>query len=119
MRKCTFTVFTKVEGADRAGSVPMSGQFHAWTRDVSAAGKVVPKAIVEDDDGSVYLVPPHVVKFDIGAASQPGYSHYELELLSIAKRIEGRISAATLGFDGFLRQMHETFRSTCQFFNRR
>lgn len=107
MRKCTFTRLANEAG----GTVTLTGQFHAWTRDVRGDGKIVPKAIVEDDDGNVYLVPPHVVKF-VPVPPAPCPVDTESELIAIAKRIEGRFNSATIGFDGFLHQMHTTFDQT-------
>lgn len=118
MRKCTFKSFVSVPIVGTTETKkelqPFSGQFHAWTRDVNSAGKIVPKAIVEDDDGSVYLVPPHVVKFTpMTELQKVAAVTAEQELVAIAKRIEGRFNAMTIGVDGFLHQMHTTFEHTC------
>lgn len=109
MRKCTFTRLANEAG----GTVTLTGQFHAWTRDVRGDGKIVPKAIVEDDDGNVYLVPPHVVKFT-PVPPAPCPVSVESELLAIAKRVEGRFNSATIGFDGFLHRVFDSINRFCE-----
>lgn len=108
MRKCKFTAFTHAAANSKSEVMPFDGMFHSWTRDVDVHGKVVPRAIVESDAGDVYLVPPHVVKFEVIDLTQmkPGQIEVvvspEQEIVAIMKRIEGRINASTIGFDGFL-----------------